>query len=161
MWLFSRKDRRQLGVDVGTSAVKIVELEHSSNRLTLTNYAVLDGSDFFGEMPGGSNMPSGLKMSDDDIASALKRLLAEAKIKTRTAVMSIPIFSSFLTVMELPNLAGKELESAVPFEARSYVPVPLSEVVLDWLIIPPRSDSVSSTPATAPKNSNFRIQNNT
>ena len=43
MWLFSRKDRRQLGVDVGTSAVKIVELEHSSNRLTLTNYAVLDG----------------------------------------------------------------------------------------------------------------------
>lgn len=154
MWPFSRKDRRQLGVDVGTSAVKIVELEHSGNRLTLTNYAVLDGSDFFGEMPGGSNIPSGLKMSDDDIASALKRLLAEAKIKTKTAVMSIPIFSSFLTVMELPNLAGKELESAVPFEARSYVPVPLSEVVLDWLVIPSHAEtaavsSVQNKPAAA------------
>ncbi len=138
MWPFSRKVRRQLGIDIGTSAIKIVELESLNSYLTLTNYGVMDGSDFFGEMPGNTNIPAGLKMSDNDIALVLKKLLSEARIKTTSAVMSIPIFSSFLTVMELPNLAGKESDSGIPFEARSYIPVPLSEVVLDWLIIPSR-----------------------
>lgn len=148
MWPFSRKVRRQLGIDIGTSAIKIVELESSNSYLTLTNYGVMDGSDFFGEMPGNTNIPAGLKMSDNDIALVLKKLLSEARIKTKEAVMSIPIFSSFLTVMELPNLIGKELDSAIPFEARSYIPVPLSEVVLDWLIIPPRSSSMPANPSS-------------
>lgn len=136
MWPFSRKIRRQLGVDVGTSSVKVVELERENNYLKLSNYALVEGSDFFGEITGGSNIPSRLKVSENDIAFLLKQLLQTAKIKTDMAVMSLPIFSSFLTVMELPNLSAKELENAVPFEARSYIPVPLSEVVLDWLVIP-------------------------
>ena len=144
MWPFSRKVRRQLGVDIGTSSVKIVELENSDASLRLSNYSIMDGSDFFGDT-SGSNVPSGLKMSEDDIALALRRLISEAKIKTTEAVMSIPIFSSFLTVMELPNLTPKELENAVPFEARSYIPVPLAEVVLDWLIIPPAPPPPSTT----------------
>ena len=136
MWPFSRKTRRQLGVDVGTSSVKIVELEREGEHLKLANYGLIDGSDFFGETLGSPNTPLGIKISENDVASVLKHLLASARVKARSAVMSIPIFSSFLTVMELPGLSAKELESAVPFEARSYIPVPLSEVVLDWLIIP-------------------------
>ncbi|MBI2454379.1 MAG: type IV pilus assembly protein PilM [Parcubacteria group bacterium] len=140
MWPFSRKSRRQLGVDIGTSSVKIVELEKNDAGLGLFNYGIMDGSDFLGDA-NGSNTLTGLKMSEGDIALALKRLMSEAKIKTVDAVMSIPIFSSFITVMELPNLTQKELENAVPFEARSYIPVPLSEVVLDWFVIPPASPS--------------------
>ena len=139
MWPFSRKVRRQLGVDIGTSGIKIVELERDGSFLTLTNYGLMDGSDFFGEMPGNSNMPAGLKMSENEIASTLKQLLAVTKVKTKEAVMSIPIFSSFLTVMELPGLNIKELENAIPFEAKSYIPVPLAEVVLDWLIVSPKN----------------------
>ena len=139
MWPFSRKVRRQLGVDIGTSGIKIVELERGGSFLTLTNYGLMDGSDFFGEMPGNSNMPASLKMSENEIASTLKQLLAVTKVKTKEAVMSIPIFSSFLTVMELPGLNIKELENAIPFEARSYIPIPLAEVVLDWLIVSPKN----------------------
>ena len=144
MWPFSRKARRQLGVDVGTSSVKIVELERENEHLKLANYGIISGSDFFGETLSGSSTPLGLKMSENDVAGVLKRLLASANIKARSAVMSIPIFSSFLTVMELPNLSAKELESAVPFEARSYIPVPLAEVVLDWLIIPTESSGAAA-----------------
>lgn len=143
MWPFSRKIRRQLGVDIGTSSVKIVELERENTGLKLNNYGIMDGSDFFGTQSGNSNAPSGLRISENDIAAALKQLIQETKIRTSEAVMSIPIFSSFLTVMELPELSAKELESAVPFEARSYIPVPLSEVVLDWLVIPSSSAAAS------------------
>lgn len=157
MWPFSRKVRRQLGVDIGTSSVKVVELEQDGNHVVLSNYGIMDGSDFFGEVRSGSNIPLGFKMSENDIALVLKQLLSSAKMKSDTVVMSVPIFSSFITVMELPNLNGKELENAVPFEARAYIPVPLSEVVLDWIVVPtstagtaqPQNQTVvSTTPKT-------------
>lgn len=150
MWPFSRKARRQLGIDIGTSSIKIVELESDGKHLNLVNYAIMDGLDFFGEMLANPNVPSTLKMSDEDIALALRQLIDSAKIKTNDAIMSIPVFSSFITVMEMPFINTKELENAVPFEARSYIPVPLSEVVLDWLIIPPRPQSPPKSPVVTP-----------
>lgn len=136
MWPFSRKVRRQLGIDVGTSSIKIVELEKEDNYIKLANYGLIEDSDFFGEITNGSSIPSGLKVSEGDVSALIKQLMEKAKTKSDTAVMSIPIFSSFLTVMDVPNLNKKELENAVPFEARSYIPVPLSEVVLDWIVLP-------------------------
>jgi type IV pilus assembly protein PilM len=147
MWPFRRKIRRQIGIDIGTSSVKIVELSKEGNHVVLSNYGIMDGSDFFGEVQNGSNTPSGLKLSENDIASVLKQLLDAAKIKTDKVVMSIPFFSSFLTVMEMPNISQKEIESAIPFQARSYIPVPLSEVVLDWLVIPEFSSPSPVAPA--------------
>lgn len=149
MWPFSRKVRRQLGIDVGTSSIKIVELEKEENYIKLANYGLVEDSDFFGEITNGSSIPSGLKISEGDVSALIKQLLEKARIKTNTAVMSIPIFSSFLTVMELPNLSKKELESAVPFEARSYIPVPLTEVVLDWIILPHEDSSLALKPEEA------------
>ncbi|MBI4119932.1 MAG: pilus assembly protein PilM [Parcubacteria group bacterium] len=152
MWLFSRKVRRQLGVDIGTSSIKVVELERQGKHLSLQNYSLIEGLDFFGSATViNANTPSTLKMSENDIAGILKQALDAAKIKTTSVIMSIPVFSSFLTVMEVPQMSVKELESAVPFEAKSYIPVPLSEVVLDWLIIPPRS--AAAVPAAASKGS--------
>src|SRR3989344_6012796 len=152
MWLFSRKVRRQLGIDIGTSSIKVVELERQGKHLSLQNYSLIEGLDFFGSATViNANTPSTLKMSENDIAVILKQALDAAKIKTTSVIMSIPVFSSFLTVMEVPQMSVKELESAVPFEAKSYIPVPLSEVVLDWLIIPPRS--VAAMPAAGAKNS--------
>lgn len=136
MWPFSRKVRRQVGIDVGTSSIKIVELEKEDNSIKLANYGLIEDSDFFGEITNGSSIPSGLKISEGDVSVLIKELLEKAKIKASSAVMSIPIFSSFLTVMELPSLDEKELANAIPFEARSYIPVPLTEVILDWIILP-------------------------
>ena len=139
MWPFRRNTNRQVGIDIGTSSVKAVELGKEGSHIVLSNYGIIDGSDFFGDVQNGSNAPSGLKLSENDIALVLRQLLDTAKIKTDKASMSIPFFSSFLTVMEMPYMEKKELENAIPFQARSYIPVPLSEVVLDWLVIPDSS----------------------
>lgn len=135
MWPFKQKILRQIGIDIGTSSIKVVELLREG-RITLTNYGVMDNLDFFGEIDNGSNIPAGFRLSENYIVSVLKQLLDTTKIKTDKVVMSIPFFSSFLTVMEMPKVSRKEIENAIPFQARSYIPVPISEVVLDWLIIP-------------------------
>jgi len=74
-------------------------------------------------------------MLDSQVADLIKKLLRESKAVSRDVTMSIPIFSSFSTVIEIPPIPEKELERAIPFEARQYVPIPLAEVVLDWTIM--------------------------
>ena len=96
MWPFSRKIRRQLGIDVGTSSIKIVELEKEDNSIKLANYGLIEDSDFFGEITNGSSIPSGLKISEGDVSALIKQLLEKAKMKADTAIISIQYFLVFL-----------------------------------------------------------------
>jgi type IV pilus assembly protein PilM len=72
---------------------------------------------------------------DEMTAQMLKELLKQMGTNQRNAIFSLPAFSSFVTAMDLPNLSEKEMASAIPYEARQYVPIPLSEVVLDWQVL--------------------------
>lgn len=144
MPLFSRRPRRQIGIDIGTSSIKVVELSREGSHVALQNYGLLEGLDFFGDIDPAHS--SSFKKSEQEIIAAVRQLLQVTRIQTREVVFSIPIFSSFLTVIELPYMNLKDLERAVPFQARSYIPVPMSEVVLDWLAIPPREAAPPSSP---------------
>ena len=114
--------------------------------------------------PKGESEPSILKLPDEEIASAIKEVIKRSKIKSRNMVASIPSFSTFATVIEMPYLSESELAQAIPFEARKYVPIPLAEVVLDWSIIG-ASGTQTAKPmvevfiAAVPKEETMRYQN--
>ncbi|MEK7121461.1 MAG: pilus assembly protein PilM [Patescibacteria group bacterium] len=129
------KEKGKLGIDIGTAAIKIVELEKSGGRFTLKNYGLfeLKGTDVQSSGPGTSQ--SILKLPDQEIVWGLKELIKKGNIKSTDAVASIPSFSTFTTIIEMPYLSEQELAKALPFEARKYIPIPLSEVILDWSII--------------------------
>ena len=125
MVLFGSKS--VLGVDLGTAGIKVAELSRASGgRFDLKNYGVLD---FLAKGDGAT------KLGDELFVSGLRDLVSRVKPSTKDVVASISSFSTFATVIELPYLSEKDLEKAIPFEARKYIPVPLSEVVLDWSII--------------------------
>jgi type IV pilus assembly protein PilM len=50
--------------------------------------------------------------------------------------VSIPLKSSLVTVISLPVVSGSRIDEMVNIEARRYIPVPISETLLDWRIIP-------------------------
>jgi len=141
--LFGSKGK--LGIDIGTSAIKIIELEKKSGRFALKNYGLFefksaDGTPSATESKQVQNI---LKLPDGEIIWGIKEVLKKAKIKSTDVVASIPAFSTFATVIELPYISEQDLAKAIPFEARKYIPVPLNEVVLDWSIIDiprPRAD---------------------
>ncbi len=83
------------------------------------------------------------QLSDVDLAWGIKELLKRSKIDARDVTASIPSFSTFSTIITMPYLSEKDIAKTIPFEARKYVPLPLSEVVLDWSII---NVSTSSQP---------------
>lgn len=124
-----------LGVDLGTAAVKIAELSRSGDRFELKNYGLLDFLASPATLSSGAKESAGLKISDDLIIGGLKDLVGRIRPSAKDAVTSISSFLTFSTVIELPYLSEKDLEKAIPFEARKYIPLPLSEVILDWSII--------------------------
>ena len=75
----------------------------------------------------------------EKIAEAINDLFREANVTTRRGALSLPLKSSLLKMIELPDIAEKDLAAVVPIEARKYIPVPISEVSLDWWVIPKRN----------------------
>jgi len=64
-------------------------------------------------------------------------LLREAKVTTKNCGISIPFSRSLLSLVELPFRSNSaEQKTVIEFEARKYIPVPISEVQLDWFIVP-------------------------
>jgi len=141
MGLFSRGSQQQVGIDIGTSSMKAVELKQEGSHLALQNYAVTYGLDLLQHMAAGPKDRTTFKVSEEEMAEILKKLLSFSGIKSEKAVFSIPIFSSFLTIIEMPFMSMDQLEKAVSLQASSYIPVPTDEVVLDWLAIPPSEDA--------------------
>jgi type IV pilus assembly protein PilM len=123
-----------LGVDIGTSSLKVVELSRWGERRNVKNYGELQTPALY-KKPFRTFEKSTLLLETKDIARALQAILQEAKIETKRAVFSLPDFSSFFTNFQLPPMTKEEIPDAVAYEARRHVPVPLSEVVFDWQII--------------------------
>ena len=135
-----------LGVDMGSSSIKAVQLRSERERAVLETYGELSLSKY-----GNAEMGKSVKVLEAKLTEALKDLLRESQISAKSAYVSVPLRNSFLTTFEVPELADEELKSSVPFEARKYIPIPLSEVVLDWWVLPPRSQEVATASIGAPK----------
>lgn len=123
-----------LGIDIGTSSVKIVELSQKKGEKKLENYGELKTETLY-EKPFRTFEKNVLTISCENVSRGIRAVLEEAKIKTRKANFSIPDFSSFFTTFDLPAMTEEELSNAVKFEAQRHIPIPQSEVTLDWQII--------------------------
>jgi type IV pilus assembly protein PilM len=158
------KSNKRLGIDIGTAAIKAVELDHEGGRFTLSNYGLFELKGIKTESSSTAVVgQSILKLPDEEITWGLKELLSTAGIKTKDTVASIPSFSTFSTVIEMPYLSDQDLAKALPFEAKKYIPIPLDEVILDWSIVGSKQEN-SRIPiaeiflAAVPKAETFRYK---
>ncbi len=123
-----------MGVDIGTTGIRIVQLGLREKTIKLENYASIETKDYL-EILGNSGNLNNIRMSDDKIAKDLGSIMEKAGITSKNIIMSVPISSAFSSVITLPDIPREELAKAVQFEARQYVPISLSEVVFDWSVI--------------------------
>lgn len=128
---FGKKAKSFLGVDIGSSAIKIVELKKDQGRIALQTY---------GEVALGpyANQPVGARVQADPdmLAQALIDVMAEAHVTTPMGCVAVQSSASLVFLLTLPESALSSLDSVVPNEARKYIPVPLSEVALNWQVVP-------------------------
>ncbi len=121
-----------LGIDIGASAIKVIQIKKENGRAVLETYGSLSVGPY-AEGQVGQVVP----VAEEQLALALADLLKESNTTTKNCALSIPASSSLVFLMELPpNVAEKDLTSIIQTEARKYIPVPITEVSLDWWVIP-------------------------
>ncbi len=121
-----------LGVDIGTTSIKVVEVKQGKQLPEVVNYGFLESSSYLARA-NQALQASDLKLFEKEAKEFLKTLLREMKPQTTDAFASIPAFSAFTTIIDFPEMTPSDLSKAIVFQARQYVPQPLSEVALDWM----------------------------
>ncbi|MFA6295653.1 MAG: type IV pilus assembly protein PilM [Candidatus Paceibacterota bacterium] len=128
--LFS-KEMSVLGIDVGSSAVKVVQIKKKHGKAVLQTYGELALGPY-----GGLEIGRAVALPPEKIIEAIKDILREAKTTTVSCGTALPLSSSLITFINLPPMPEKQVGDVVAIEARKYIPVPLNEVLLDYSIIP-------------------------
>ena len=134
MGLFNSFASKSLGIDIGVSSIKIVELSRFLKKLKLQNYAYLEAADPY-HKPFRAFQQQTLILSVDKIVEVLQKSFTVSGIEPKTAVFSVADFLTFFTTFDLPAMSPEELDTAVRFEAGKYIPLPLNKVNLDWGVI--------------------------
>jgi len=128
-----------LGVDIGTTSIKIAEISKGKQKPKLENYGVLESYGHL-ERLNDAIQTSNLKIAEKETAELLKTLLDKLKSKSREAVASIPCFSAFITLIEVPEMPEADTMKTISFQIRQHIPLPVSEVAIEWLKVGKRED---------------------
>lgn len=136
MSLFSfGNDNLYLGVDIGDSSLKMVELQKKNRKIQLSNYA-------FSENVSEVNFT---KIEDINyLAQAILKVRQEAGITATKVTASLPTFAVFSSIINLSNVDKKNIVVAINEEAKKVIPLPLEEMILDWKVIPDENGKIPS-----------------
>ena len=126
-----------IGVDIGSSAIKIVEIKRKGGKAVLETY----GSIALGPY---ADLEAGrvTNLSVEKISLALQEVLKQSDSTGTSVAFALPIQSSLIFTIELPAQIGEgQIAAIVPIEARKYIPVPITEVSIDYFVIPKKEPS--------------------
>ncbi|MBL7045315.1 MAG: type IV pilus assembly protein PilM [Parcubacteria group bacterium] len=127
----SKKNESVIGIDIGVSSIKVVQLKKRKGVAVLETYGELSLSQYASsEIGQATNLPA------SKIAEAVRDLLKESNVTTKKAGISIPFSSSLVSLISMPKLQPKQLATMIPIEARKYIPVSINEVSLDYFVVP-------------------------
>lgn len=130
---------RAVGIDIGSSSIKVVELEERDNILTLTTYGETQLGPYSAKSVGESVVLDAKKEQQ-----ALIDVFRESAVRAERAILAIPLSASFVTIMNLQSAPGEDLEPRIRIEARKYIPTQISEVTLDWAEVASGNDGNTS-----------------
>ncbi|MBI1856805.1 type IV pilus assembly protein PilM [Candidatus Saccharibacteria bacterium] len=115
------------GLDMGTTAIRLVELRGSGPVKALAKYAYVP-------------VDSKLALSDSKadqlrLVKIINDLITEARVLTKNVAVGIPSQRVFTTVVDIERLSPAELAKSLKYQADALIPTPLSESKLDWSLL--------------------------
>jgi type IV pilus assembly protein PilM len=115
------------GLDIGTTAVRLVELRGNGPTRTLVKYAYV---------PIDSKIVLSDAKSDlQKLSQAINELLNQAHMTTKNVAVGIPSQRVFTTIADFDRLPMNELAKSIQYQADSLIPTPLNESKLDWALL--------------------------
>lgn len=127
-----RKAKNLVGLDIGSSAVKLVELKEGKEGKfhllkagleSLSPEAIVDGS----------------IMDSSLVVETISRLLASTGVKNPNVAVAVSGHSVIVKKIQLPTMPEEELSESIRWEAEQYVPFDINDVYLDYVVLDPGS----------------------
>lgn len=116
------------GLDIGSSSIKVVQ-----STLTGAKTFTVDAVGLAMNPAGSVDFGNSAVVSK--LTPAVKQLLSEAKIREKRVVVSVAESKVYSRILTMPAMSEAELSSAIKWEAEQFVPIPVSEVELDFSIL--------------------------
>ena len=134
MGLFATNSTPLIGVDISSTAVKLLQLGQSGGRYRVEHYAVEP-------LPPNAVVEKNI-VEVEAVGEAIKRALARSGSRTKNAAAAVAGSAVITKVIPMPaNLSDEEMEDQVQVEAAQYIPYPIEEVSLDFEVIGPVKDN--------------------
>src|SRR3989442_1749956 len=133
MGLF-RKRRESFGLDIGSSAVKVVQLDGGGRNFDPRAYAMVP-------LPHNA-IAEGIIKDPPAVVAAIKEAVAKAGIKTKTAAISVSGRELIVKKVQLPRATSREIADAIQLEAEHHIPFAIDEVFLDYQVVGETSNSM-------------------
>ena len=125
------------GLDIGTSAVKLVQLQLTRHGAKLLALGVAP-------LPPEAIVEDTV-MDTHVVLEAIQAAMRMAKIKVKDVVIAIPTRTIIMKTIRLPKMASEELSRSIVWEAEQYIPFPIEEVVLDFQVVNPEDPTTKQT----------------
>jgi len=115
------------GLDIGTTAIRLVQLKATSGSKALVKYAYV---------PIDSKISiSDSKSDQQKLAQTIVQLVKQAHVTTNNVAVGIPSSRVFTTMADIDRLASHELARAIPYQADSLIPTALADSKIDWALL--------------------------
>jgi len=130
MFLFPRKYRPLLGLDITTSSIKLIELSMAGGQYRVEGYAA--------EATPQNAMNEKAIVDADAVGQAIARAAKRAGARSKEVAIAISGDAAITKVIQMPRtLKESELESQVEMQADQYIPFPMDEVSYDFEVLGP------------------------
>jgi type IV pilus assembly protein PilM len=126
------RDKPLFGLDIGSSSIKVIQIEHRNNTKKNHSTVVGYGSASF----NSSAIQDGVIVEFEEVAKVIHQLFDSGiigSITTNRASVTVPAYRAYSRLVTLPsNLGRKQLHEAVMLEAEQYIPVPIDDLYVDY-----------------------------
>jgi len=124
--MFLGRKKNVIGLDIGSSSIKVVELVEGKSGFKLQNLGI-------SPLPPEA-IVDGALMDSVTIIDTIRELLSTSKVKTKDVVTSVSGHSVIVKKISLPFMTEAELEESIRWEAERYVPFDINDVNIDFQI---------------------------
>lgn len=134
MFSFGRNSGNLLGIDISSSAVKLIELSRKGNEYRVDSYAVAS-------LPEGAAFERDI-IEADPVGEAIRKVIKNSRTKSRHCALGIPSSMAINKVISMSDtIPTGEMEAQIALEAEQYIPYPMDEVNFDFEILGPSAEN--------------------
>jgi type IV pilus assembly protein PilM len=124
---FMKTDTNQVGLDIGTTGIRVVELKNPHTSPKLVAYGSVDIDT--------KVVQSDAQIDRQAVSDAVSKLLTEAKISSKNVIAGLPSAKVFASLVNMPKMSEQEMSKSIRYQAEQYVPMNLDQVKLDHAVV--------------------------